>query len=369
MELVVEVLYDGAGVGAYNGKKALASSIYRTKQEPSTEGGIFVLPEEASLVNWVEDPDVKYMGILSSKYGTKQYVFGSFFKGQTGEFNEGEIYGKKSKCVEVLGLGEDALIQLAKEYLVETLNQILLIKLYKSNKLLRICKCFKPASGKYFKLKSIPESVLVCRHLEAQSTVSSGLLVKDRDGKFIEVPTEEKLPIETIVDKISDALSLNREYCFCIKGEKVAVLFPKMSGNYELMKAYMRQFSYVPNGQEVLSIRGREWLSVLFRFSDSKLLAGKYRNGDVVLFRSSQPGGHLLDMFGHLSEEESKIPTPMSEYVGEITDDGGNEAEKRAFPIYSIRTLVPIDGFLSITWENDIIRLATERDIKRLKYR
>lgn len=74
-------------------------------------------------------------------------------------------------------------------------------------------------------------------------------------------------------------------------------------------------------------------------------------------------------MFGHLSEEESKIPTPMSEYVGEITDDGGNEAEKRAFPIYSIRTLVPIDGFLSITWENDIIRLATERDIKRLKYR
>jgi hypothetical protein len=83
MELVVEVLFDGAGVGAYNGKKALASSIYRTKQEPLTEGGIFILPEEESSVIWDEDPDEKYMGILSSKYGVKQYAFGSFLKGKT----------------------------------------------------------------------------------------------------------------------------------------------------------------------------------------------------------------------------------------------------------------------------------------------
>lgn len=241
--------------------------------------------------------------------------------------------------------------------------------MYKTNRLLRVCKCFKPVSGKYFKLKSIPESVLVCRHLNARSTGKTGLLVKDRDGKFIEPPTEEKMPIDTIIDEISGSLSLNRDYSFCIKGEKVAVLFPKMSGNYELMKAYMRQFSYVPKDQEVLSIRGREWLSVLFRFSDSKRLAGKYRNGDVVLFRSNQPGGHLLGMFGHLSEEEAKKPTPMSEYVGEIFDDGGEDSKNRRIAIYSIRTLIPVHGFLSITYEDDIIRLATEEDKLRLQYR
>ena len=312
---------------------------------------------------------MKYIGILSSKYGVERYTLGSFLRGMTGEFNEGEIYGDESKCIEILGLEEEQLVQLAKEFLVETLNQTLLVKVYKTNRLLRICKCFKPVSGKYFKLKTIPESVLVCRHLNARSNGKTGLLVKDRDGKFIEPPTEEKMPIDTIIDEISESLSLNRDYSFCVKGEKVAVLFPKMSGNYELMKAYMRQFSYVPKDQEVLSIRGREWLSVLFRFSDSKRLAGKYRNGDVVLFRSNQPGGHLLGMFGHLSEEEAKKPTPMSEYVGEIFDDGGEDSKKRRIAIYSIRTLIPVHGFLSITHENDIIRIATEENKRRLEYR
>ena len=369
MELVVEVLFDGAGVGAYNGKKALASSIYRTKQEPLIEGGIFILPEEESLVIWDEDPDEKQMGILSSRYGVKQYVFGSFLKGKTGEFNEEEFYGKKSKCIEILGLGEELLVRLAKDFLVETLNQTLLIKVYKTNRILRICKSFHPVSGKYFNLKSIPSSILVSRHMVSRATNKTPLLVEDRHGKFVHQPTEDKLPINTIIDEIADALCLNKCHYFCTEGEKVAVLIPKMSGNYELMKAYMRQFSYVPQMREHLSIRGRDWLSVLFRFSDSKLLAGKYRNGDVVLFRSSQPGGHLLDMFGHLSEEEAKKPIPMSEYVGEITNDGGDDDEQRAFPIYSIRTLIPIDGLYSITFENDIIRLATEKDKRRIRRR
>ena len=369
MELIVETLYDGTGAGAYNGRRFVASSIYRTKEMPLSEGGIFVLPEEMTSINWVEDPDVKYIGILSSKYGVKRYTFGSFLRGRTREFNEGEIYGNESKCIEILGLEEEQLVQLAKEFLVETLNHAFLVKVYKTNRLLRICKCFQPVSGKYFKLKSIPESVLVCRHLDDRLSGKTGLLIKDKDGKFIEPPTEEKMPIDTIIDEISGALCLNRDYSFCIKGEKVAVLFPKMSGNYELVKAYMRQFSYVPKDQEALSIRGREWLSVLFRFSDSKRLAGKYRNGDVVLFRSDQPGGHLLRMFGHLSEEEAKRPTTMSEYVGEIFDDGGEDGRNRRRAIYSIRTLIPVYGFLSITYEDDIIRIATKEDKNRLKYR
>ena len=369
MKLVVEVLYDGAGAGAYNGKKIFASSIYRTKQEPLTEGGIFVLPESASLVNYVEDPYMEQMDILSSKYGVKQYVFGSFICGRTGEYNEKEFYGNKSKCIEILGLGEEQLVQLAKDFLKETSTHSLLIKVFKTNKLLRICKCFHPVSGEYFNLESIPASVLICGHLEAKAKTTE-LLVKDRYGKFVQQPIEEKLPIDAIVNEISDTLSLNKDYSFCIRDDKVAVLFPKMSGNYEMMKAYMRQFSYVPTrGEEILSIRGRDWLSVLFRFSDSTCLSGKYRNGDVVLFRSDQPGGHLLDMFGHLSEEDAKKPLPKSEYVGEILDDGSEYNAKRDIAIYSIRTLIPIHGSLSITYEDDIIRLATEEDKKRLEYR
>ena len=141
MELVIETLYDGAGVGAYNGRRFVASSIYRTKERPLFKGGIFVLPEGITSVNWVEDPDVKYIGILSSKYGVERYTFGSFFRGRTGEFNEGEIYGDKSKCIEILGLEEEQLVQLAKEFLVETMNHTLLVKVYKTNRLLRICKC------------------------------------------------------------------------------------------------------------------------------------------------------------------------------------------------------------------------------------
>ena len=49
MELIVETLYDGTGAGAYNGGRFVASSIYRTKEMPLSEGGIFVLPEKILL--------------------------------------------------------------------------------------------------------------------------------------------------------------------------------------------------------------------------------------------------------------------------------------------------------------------------------
>lgn len=212
----------------------------------------------------------------------------------------------------------------------------------------------------FFDLRVIPAAELVCQPLQVN------------EDSFVCGPTEEKLPIETIRDQVALALGLDPSSHFCVGGDRVAVLIPNFIGNYDLVKACMRRFSYVPQGeQQILSIRGSEWQSVLFRFSNVKHLAGKYRNGDVVLFRSNQPGSHLLGMFGYLSAEEACKPTPMSEYVGEIFDDGGDCDEDQSgypFACYSINTLLPIKGFLSISFEQDVIRLATEEDKARLAH-
>ena len=309
MELIVEEL---SGV--------LSSSIHWTKEEPTLPGGIFVLREESFPGHWVEDPDVKCIEELSPKYDVTHHCFGAYLVGKTEEFTEGEVYGDTSTCIEIIGLQEDRLIQLAKEFLTESMNQSLLVKVYGTNRLLRVYKNYYKVRGKYFNLKSMEET-----------------------------------------------LDLSKTYQHRIKGNRIAVLFPKLSGNYERVKAEMRKSGHVPLEREILSIRGREWLSVLFRFSDSKRLAGKYRNGDVVLFRSNQPDTHILEMFGHLSEEEMKDPLPMSEYVGEIFDDGGNNNQNKPFAFYSIRTMIPIGGFFCLHFEEDIIRLATEEDKKRLE--
>lgn len=309
MELIIEEL-----------SGTLASSIHWTRQEPALPGGIFAIREESPSIYWVEDPDVKCMEELSPKYGVMQHCFGAFLAGKTEEFTEGEVYGDQSSCIEIIGLPEEQLIQLAKEFLAKSLNRSLLVKVYGNDRILRIYKNFYyKARDKHFNLKSMAET-----------------------------------------------LDLSKTYQHRVKGNRIAVLFPKLSGNYERVKAEMRQSGYVPQEREILSIRGREWLSVLFRFSDSKRLAGKYRNGDVVLIRSNQPGTHILRMFGHLSEEEMKDPLPMSEYVGEIFDDGGDNGQNRPFAFYSIRTMIPIEGFFCLAFEEDVIRLATEEDKKRL---
>ena len=224
------------------------------------------------------------------------------------------------KCIEELSPKYDMTHHCFGAYLVGKTEEFTEGEVYVTNRILRVYKNYYKVRGKYFNLKSMEET-----------------------------------------------LDLSKTYQHRIKGNRIAVLFPKLSGNYERVKAEMRKSGHVQLEREILSIRGREWLSVLFRFSDSKRLAGKYRNGDVVLFRSNQPDTHILEMFGHLSEEEMKDPLPMSEYVGEIFDDGGNNNQNKPFAFYSIRTMIPIGGFFCLHFEEDIIRLATEEDKKRLE--
>jgi len=89
----------------------------------------------------------------------------------------------------------------------------------------------------------------------------------------------------------------------------------------------------------------------------------QYKVGDMVLFKTSFPAIHLLEMFGHCKFNPRKIKP--EEYVGEIMSC--QKANGPLPPGYAVSTRYPLNGFFEFLLEPQIIRLATDEDIRRLK--
>ena len=94
-----------------------------------------------------------------------------------------------------------------------------------------------------------------------------------------------------------------------------------------------------------------------------KPIIGQYKVGDLVLFKTSFPAIHLLEMFGYC--KFNPLAIEADEYVGEIMNCHNGDIHLP--PQYSVRTRHPLDGFWFFLLEPQIIRLATEEDIRRLK--
>ena len=94
-----------------------------------------------------------------------------------------------------------------------------------------------------------------------------------------------------------------------------------------------------------------------------KATKGQYKVGDRVLFTTAFPTIHLLEMFGHCKFDPREIKP--EEYVGEIMSC--QNANGPLPPAYSVSTRYPLNGFFVFLFEPQIIRLATEEDIRRLK--
>lgn len=83
----------------------------------------------------------------------------------------------------------------------------------------------------------------------------------------------------------------------------------------------------------------------------------------MVIFKTSFPAIHLLEMFGYCKFNPLEIGE--DEYVGEIMNC--HNGDKHLPPQYTACTRHPLNGFYIVLLEPQIIHLATDEDIQRLK--
>lgn len=154
-------------LNAYSGTKYLCAAIKVTKgsiiatnilsgiayEVPDDEkGGIIVLSEEVNAVklsenkfiNWIRQKSRtmrnkfsgnRYIDGIAQKHELVGWTIGNFLKGRyTGK--DGKVYSEKSMCVEIIGVSDDVLIQIAEEICKQFDQETVLVKEYSNNRVL-----------------------------------------------------------------------------------------------------------------------------------------------------------------------------------------------------------------------------------------
>ena len=84
-----------------------------------------------------------------------------------------------------------------------------------------------------------------------------------------------------------------------------------------------------------------------------------YKKNDILLFKTNQPQSHLMEMFGHCEYDPDEIEE--EEYIGYVESVLSEEDG-----MYQMCTIHPMEGFLCLAMNSDIIRKVDKNELTEL---
>ena len=84
-----------------------------------------------------------------------------------------------------------------------------------------------------------------------------------------------------------------------------------------------------------------------------------YKKNDILLFKTNQPQSHLMEMFGYCEYDPDEIEE--EEYIGYVESVLSEEDG-----MYQMCTIHPMEGFLCLAMNSDIIRKVEKEELPNL---